>query len=162
MSRINSRPKIAPEAELNDKNKGPKQAPVILNKFIFLSQIIGYNFQVIITYPEHTVMSKASDKDTIKKTAASKKKAATKKATSKKTASKKKAVTKKATTKKTASRKKTTARKNVSGHNISDRERYEMIATMAYYRAEKRNFAPGNELQDWYECEKIIDGMMKK
>lgn len=45
---------------------------------------------------------------------------------------------------------------------ISPRERYEMIATRAYYRAEQRNFAPGNEEQDWYECEQIVDEMLGK
>ena len=44
---------------------------------------------------------------------------------------------------------------------ISPRERYEMIATMAYYRAEQRNFAPGNDQDDWYECEQIVDEMLK-
>jgi hypothetical protein len=28
-----------------------------------------------------------------------------------------------------------------------------MIARAAYFRAEKRGFAPGNELQDWVEAE---------
>jgi len=30
------------------------------------------------------------------------------------------------------------------------------IAEAAYYRAEKRNFAPGRELQDWLEAERDI------
>jgi hypothetical protein len=29
-----------------------------------------------------------------------------------------------------------------------------MIAEAAYYRAEKRHFAPGQELDDWLEAEK--------
>jgi len=29
----------------------------------------------------------------------------------------------------------------------------EMIAVAAYYRAELRGFAPGNELADWFEAE---------
>lgn len=29
----------------------------------------------------------------------------------------------------------------------------EMIATAAYFRAEKRAFVPGNELQDWLQAE---------
>jgi hypothetical protein len=37
-----------------------------------------------------------------------------------------------------------------------------MIATMAYYRAEKRNFAPGDEQQDWLECEQMVDEMLRK
>ena len=29
----------------------------------------------------------------------------------------------------------------------------EMVAINAYYRAEKRNFEPGHEMDDWYEAE---------
>lgn len=29
----------------------------------------------------------------------------------------------------------------------------EMIAVAAYFRAEQRGFAPGNEIQDWLEAE---------
>jgi hypothetical protein len=32
-------------------------------------------------------------------------------------------------------------------------EREQMIAQAAYYRAQKRNFAPGQELEDWLEAE---------
>ncbi|MCK6488177.1 MAG: DUF2934 domain-containing protein [Planctomycetes bacterium] len=31
-----------------------------------------------------------------------------------------------------------------------------MVAEAAYYRAEKRGFAPGNDLQDWVEAESEI------
>ncbi len=31
-----------------------------------------------------------------------------------------------------------------------------MIAVAAYYKAEKRGFYPGNELQDWLEAKKDI------
>ncbi|RLJ17337.1 DUF2934 domain-containing protein [bacterium endosymbiont of Escarpia laminata] len=44
---------------------------------------------------------------------------------------------------------------------ISPRERYEMIATMAYYRAEQRNFEHGSDQNDWFECEQIVDGMLR-
>ncbi len=40
---------------------------------------------------------------------------------------------------------------------VGPRERYEMIAKMAYYRAEKRNFAPGHDYRDWLECEALVD-----
>ena len=43
---------------------------------------------------------------------------------------------------------------------ISPRERYEMIARMAYFRAESRSFQPGNELDDWLECERTVDRMI--
>lgn len=82
---------------------------------------------------------------------------ATKKKTkvSKKKAAKKKVVAKKSTTKKTTKKSSTSAA-------ISPRERYEMIATMAYYRAEQRNFEPGHDVDDWFECESIIDNMLEK
>ncbi len=79
----------------------------------------------------------------------------TKAKVSKKKAAKKKVVSKKSTAKKTTKKISTSA-------TISPRERYEMIATMAYYRAEQRNFAPGHDVEDWFECESIIDNMMEK
>ena len=36
-------------------------------------------------------------------------------------------------------------------------ERQEMIAQAAYYRAEKRNFEPGHELEDWFEAEAELE-----
>ena len=35
-------------------------------------------------------------------------------------------------------------------------ERWALIALAAYFRAEKRGFAPGRELQDWLEAEREI------
>lgn len=35
-------------------------------------------------------------------------------------------------------------------------ERQRLVAEAAYYRAEKRGFAPGNDLQDWVEAESEI------
>ncbi|MCP4992707.1 MAG: DUF2934 domain-containing protein [Gammaproteobacteria bacterium] len=67
----------------------------------------------------------------------------------------KKKVSKKSTVKKRAAAKKLSRKPQVS-----HRERYEMIATMAYYRAEARNFTPGQEQQDWLECEQIVDSML--
>ncbi|MEJ2621876.1 MAG: DUF2934 domain-containing protein [Candidatus Thiodiazotropha sp.] len=59
--------------------------------------------------------------------------------------------------------KKRAAKKSVSTKGvISPRERYEMIATMAYYRAESRNFEPGYDVQDWLDCEAIINNMLSK
>jgi hypothetical protein len=87
----------------------------------------------------------------------------------KKTASKKKVVKKKVaakttTKKKAAGKKKVSTTKKVAASKrtplISPRERYEMIATMAYYRAEQRDFAPGHDVEDWLDCEQIIDEMM--
>ncbi len=39
------------------------------------------------------------------------------------------------------------------GMAIGLHEREMMIARAAYFRAEKRGFAPGSELQDWIEAE---------
>lgn len=103
-----------------------------------------------------------------KKAVATKKKVSKKKVTvsKKKVTSKKKVASKKKATvskkKATASKKKATTAKTTSNSNqISAKERYEMIATMAYYRAERRDFATGNEMQDWLECEQIVTNMLK-
>jgi hypothetical protein len=36
---------------------------------------------------------------------------------------------------------------------ISAQERQSLVAQAAYFRAEKRGFSPGGELQDWVEAE---------
>lgn len=79
----------------------------------------------------------------------------TKAKVSKKKVTKKKAITKKRVAKKTMTKRSARA-------SISPRERYEMIATMAYYRAEQRNFEPGHDVEDWLECESTIDSMLGK
>jgi hypothetical protein len=56
--------------------------------------------------------------------------------------------TKKIATKKTA-------------HLISPEHRYHMIATAAYYLAERRGFAGGYEMQDWISAEAEIDAQLK-
>ena len=43
-----------------------------------------------------------------------------------------------------------------------DEARYEMIAENAYYRAERRGFQSGYELEDWYAAEQEIDALMRK
>ena len=40
--------------------------------------------------------------------------------------------------------------------SIDEDEFREMVAINAYYRAEKRGFKPGNEMDDWLEAEKDI------
>ena len=40
-----------------------------------------------------------------------------------------------------------------SGAAFSMQERERLVAQAAYFRAEKRGFAPGCELQDWIEAE---------
>lgn len=39
---------------------------------------------------------------------------------------------------------------------LTSDERWTVIALAAYFRAEKRGFAPGGELQDWLEAEREI------
>jgi len=41
---------------------------------------------------------------------------------------------------------------------IPSPSREAQIATAAYYRAEQRGFAPGNELADWLSAERQVDG----
>ncbi|HTT39097.1 MAG TPA: DUF2934 domain-containing protein [Burkholderiales bacterium] len=36
-------------------------------------------------------------------------------------------------------------------------ERQQMVAVAAYYRAEKRNFEPGHELEDWLAAEAELE-----
>jgi hypothetical protein len=48
--------------------------------------------------------------------------------------------------------------KNFSGR-IDEDEFREMVAINAYYRAEKRGFKPGNEMDDWLEAEKDIQSL---
>ena len=37
----------------------------------------------------------------------------------------------------------------------------EMVAVNAYYRAEKRGFEPGHDLDDWYEAEREITNIYR-
>jgi hypothetical protein len=39
---------------------------------------------------------------------------------------------------------------------VTREERHQLIAVAAYFRAERRNFAPGCELEDWLEAEAEI------
>lgn len=49
---------------------------------------------------------------------------------------------------------------NPASLNIAPGERWKMVAVAAYHKAEKRNFEPGYELQDWTESEKEIDKLL--
>ena len=44
---------------------------------------------------------------------------------------------------------------------VSAESRREMVATAAYYRAEKRNFRDGDPVADWLTGEKEIDALLK-
>jgi cytoskeletal protein RodZ len=92
---------------------------------------------------------------TAAKTTAEKKAPAVKKTASKTTAAKApaaKTAVPKTTVKKTATRKPAAKKKTVTPE-----ERYRMIATAAYYLAEKRKFARGHEIEDWCAAEREID-----
>ena len=45
--------------------------------------------------------------------------------------------------------------------SISPSERNQWIAQAAYFRAEKRAFAPGGELRDWLEAEAEVERRLK-
>ena len=75
----------------------------------------------------------------------------------KKTASAKK----RSAPKKTAAQKSAVTRAGGSPVNISGEERWRMVATAAYHRAEKRGFEPGHEVEDWLLAEQEIDAVLK-
>lgn len=88
------------------------------------------------------------------------KKAARKKAARKKATRKKTVAARKAPTRKVAKKTTKPAEQDPSPITIAPEERWRMIAIAAYHKAEKRGFAPGNELQDWAEAEKEIDKLI--
>lgn len=45
---------------------------------------------------------------------------------------------------------------SIIGSTLSRQELTAMIATEAYFRAEKRGFAPGGELDDWLAAERAV------
>jgi hypothetical protein len=49
------------------------------------------------------------------------------------------------------------ARGRADSIEVSNEERYQLIAKTAYFRAEQRNFAPGYELEDWLHAEAEIE-----
>ena len=91
------------------------------------------------------------------------KKAATKKAAAKKAPAKKAvqrpAAPKKAAIKK-ASPKKAQRAATTAPSRITHEERWHMVAEAAYWRAEKRGFAGGGEVDDWLAAEADIDGQL--
>lgn len=57
--------------------------------------------------------------------------------------------------------KKPTIRKKKTQASVASADMSGMIATAAYYLAERRHFAPGHELEDWIEAEKQIRTLLK-
>ena len=64
---------------------------------------------------------------------------------------------------KTAQKKKTVLSIKPKKSNVQDptQDYQEMIAEAAYYKAEKREFVPGFEQEDWFEAENEILSMLK-
>ena len=50
--------------------------------------------------------------------------------------------------------------KEVGGPRISPEERHRLIAEAAYYRASRRGFGSGTEVEDWLAAEAEIDGKL--
>ena len=46
-------------------------------------------------------------------------------------------------------------------NGVSAEERRRLIAEAAYFKAERRGFAEGGELDDWVEAEAEIDALLK-
>ena len=49
-----------------------------------------------------------------------------------------------------------------SDTGVTGEERYQLIAEAAYFRAERRSFTPGYELEDWLNAEAEIDIRLKE
>ena len=45
---------------------------------------------------------------------------------------------------------------------VSPEEKAAMIAHAAYLRAERRQFAPGNDQEDWFEAEREIEALLSQ
>lgn len=102
-----------------------------------------------------------------KKPAASSTKAETVKATGKVPAAKPAKAAADKTATKVAPKKSTTAKSATSRaskakvlKNVTPEQRYRMICDAAYFKAEKRNFAPENEVQDWLDAEAEINRLL--
>ena len=44
---------------------------------------------------------------------------------------------------------------------VTREERHEMVAVAAYFLAERRDFSPGQEVEDWWEAAAVIDQMLQ-
>ena len=51
--------------------------------------------------------------------------------------------------------------REAGGAAPTPREREQMIAIAAYYRALHRSFEPGHELEDWLEAEAEVDAALR-
>ncbi|MEI7843501.1 MAG: DUF2934 domain-containing protein [Gallionellaceae bacterium] len=109
-----------------------------------------------VTAEKKTAVKKVAPKATAAKASAVKPaaKAATKPAVKKAVPAKSVAVTTEAKPKKAPAKKAATV-------SISPEHRYHMIATAAYYIAERRGFSGSYEMQDWISAEAEIDAKLK-
>jgi hypothetical protein len=46
---------------------------------------------------------------------------------------------------------------NIASMGVTEEERHQLIADAAYFRAERRSFAPGGELEDWFGAETEVE-----
>jgi hypothetical protein len=49
--------------------------------------------------------------------------------------------------------------RGASTGGLSEHQRRELVETTAYYLAERRNFEPGHELEDWIAAEVMVKDM---
>jgi hypothetical protein len=68
---------------------------------------------------------------------------------------------KKASASKAAATAKSTPKKTAKKTTVSSEERYQMIATAAYFLAERRGFSGCYEMVDWITAEAEIDAKLK-
>lgn len=61
---------------------------------------------------------------------------------------------------KVATRKRSAAPKTASAKIVPEQRR-QLIAQAAYFIAERRGFAPGNEIEDWLQAEAEIEACIK-
>ena len=51
---------------------------------------------------------------------------------------------------------------NLEHTGINPDDRAQMIAELAYYRAQERGFGPDGQLDDWLEAESVVDTMLSE
>lgn len=51
-------------------------------------------------------------------------------------------------------------RASAAANGISDQMRRHMIAEAAYFRAERREFTPGFDIDDWLAAERAVDELL--
>lgn len=61
---------------------------------------------------------------------------------------------------KTTGTRRAAASRQARARRVSGEERLRLVAEAAYLRAERRNFAPGSEADDWYQAEVEVDARL--